>query len=478
MARHSWLEVDIDGLKKILEHRGKGLAVNELIQNAWDENITKVEVTLARPVNGRSVLTVTDDSPTGFADLTDTYRMFSESYKKDKPEKRGRFNLGEKYVLALCDEASISSTTGTVFFDGHGRHRSPKKTAAGSIFEGRLRLTLKEYDEVCVSVRKLLPPVPTFFNGEEISPRKAEKTWKIELPTVTADAEGNLRGSRRITNIATYEVKEGETATIYEMGIPVVTFNCKYHVNIFQKVPLNVDRDNVTPAYLKTLQVEILNQTFYDLSAEEAKAIWVSAGHDDARCSSEANEAVLTARYGENRVAFDPTDIGANREAASAGYVVVHGGSMSAGQWANARRDCALVPAGKSQFSTNLSSKIPDKSYSRAEWSEEMKAYADFVEKVSPDLVGYKVTVEFIEDVAMVHGQFFGEKFVCNLAHHKVSDWQQNIELMLHELSHVVVKSNDHLCREFYETVTQLGAKLTILISEKPGLLKFAVFQV
>jgi hypothetical protein len=40
---------------------------------------------------------------------------------------------------------------------------------------------------------------------------------------------------------------------------------------------------------------------------------------------------------------------------------------------------------------------------------------------------------------------------------------RQNYELMLHELAHNVVHSNDHLCAAFYETVTTLGAKLTIL---------------
>jgi hypothetical protein len=104
-GRRDWVDVDMDGLRKILERRGKELAVYELVQNAWDENVTKVEVTITRPENGRSELVVTDDSPEGFRDLTDSYTMFAESYKKADPDKRGAFNLGEKYVLALCDEA-------------------------------------------------------------------------------------------------------------------------------------------------------------------------------------------------------------------------------------------------------------------------------------------------------------------------------------------------------------------------------------
>jgi N-formylglutamate amidohydrolase len=57
-----------------------------------------------------------------------------------------------------------------------------------------------------------------------------------------------------------------------------------------------------------------------------------------------------------------------------------------------------------------------------------------------------------------------------NLAMHSVDDWQENIELMLHELAHSVVKSNDHLVHEFYETMGRLGAKLSLLAVENPEL--------
>ncbi len=78
-----------------------------------------------------------------------------------------------------------------------------------------------------------------------------------------------------------------------------------------------------------------------------------------------------------------------------------------------------------------------------------MLRYARFVEAVSPELVEYKVTVEYIEDRKMVCGQFFGSYFNVNLAKHDVSNWQTNLELMLHELAHTVVRSNDHLHRDF-----------------------------
>jgi len=41
-GRRDWVDVDMDGLRKILERRGKELALYELVQNAWDENVTNV----------------------------------------------------------------------------------------------------------------------------------------------------------------------------------------------------------------------------------------------------------------------------------------------------------------------------------------------------------------------------------------------------------------------------------------------------
>jgi hypothetical protein len=42
--------------------------------------------------------------------------------------------------------------------------------------------------------------------------------------------------------------------------------------------------------------------------------------------------------------------------------------------------------------------------------------------------------------------------------------------LLIHELAHHKVQSNDHLCREFYETVTAIGAKIAQLALAQPEL--------
>ena len=60
--------------------------------------------------------------------------------------------------------------------------------------------------------------------------------------------------------------------------------------------------------------------------------------------------------------------------------------------------------------------------------------------------------------------------FVVNMAFHKIKDREENWALLIHELAHNVVRSNDHLCEEFYEEVTKLGVKLAVLALGQPEL--------
>src|SRR5258708_37978925 len=84
---NSWLEVDKNGLKQTLKRKGISWAILELAQNSWDEDSTRVEITLTNPVNGKSTLTCRDNAPNGYADLSKSFVMFAPSYKKADAEK-------------------------------------------------------------------------------------------------------------------------------------------------------------------------------------------------------------------------------------------------------------------------------------------------------------------------------------------------------------------------------------------------------
>ena len=71
-------------------------------------------------------------------------------------------------------------------------------------------------------------------------------TIRETLPTVYWDSDGNIVDTRRQTNIELYEA-DVDSAWIYELGIPVVEHDGRFHINVGQKVPLNSARDQHHP---------------------------------------------------------------------------------------------------------------------------------------------------------------------------------------------------------------------------------------
>jgi hypothetical protein len=189
--KNQWLEIDKEGLRKSLGQKDKVFLLTEMVSNAWDEDITQVEVSLSSPdETGFSWLRVTDNSPTGWADLTHSHTMFAESVKKGKSEKRGRFNAGEKDVLALAIEAKLTTVKGQVLFNEDGTRTEGTETREiGSEFVARFRLTLEEYEHICNQATLLIPPkgITTLFNGNAIQDRKPCGSFTEFLPIPLAD---------------------------------------------------------------------------------------------------------------------------------------------------------------------------------------------------------------------------------------------------------------------------------------------------
>src|SRR5690606_18608660 len=177
----SWIVADLKGLAKLVAGRSKAFLVYELVSNALDEATSRVDVTLEKlPGRPAARLVVSDDNPLGFADLRHAFTLFAESAKKANPEQRGRFNRGEKLVLALCREAEIRTTTGTIQFspDGRRRENGRRRTARGSVFEATIDMTQVEFDQCLLEARWLLVPasVEVWLNGERLETRAPLRT--------------------------------------------------------------------------------------------------------------------------------------------------------------------------------------------------------------------------------------------------------------------------------------------------------------
>lgn len=462
-----WFEVDKEGLSALIERKGKATAVLELIQNGWDApGCTEVDVTL-QPIPNRSyaLLTVRDDSPTGFVRLTDAFTLFARSDKITDAEKRGRFNLGEKLVLSLCEMASIISTTGGVAFDSTGRSDLKERTEGGSVFTATIKLSRKEIAEVEQRFQTLIPPagVKTTFNGLVLDHRTPVATFNTALRTEIAGADSIMRQTTRKTDVNLYRPRPGETPSIYELGIPIVEWDSKWHIDIGQKVPLNFERDNVTPAYRQSLVVAALNHTFDTLTKEDAAAGWVKNAMADERAEPAAIAKVIETRFGEKAVAFDPSDQESNKEAVLQGYTVVHGASMSKEEWANARRADMLKPAGQvtpsnSTVETNMQGEAP---IEPTEWTPAMHRIAEYTQALGVELLGYKPRVEMVRSTQYFAAAFGSNRIMFNLfrlGHAWFNDPNEfDVDaLLLHEFAHDRV--SDHLSEKFHTELCRLGA--------------------
>jgi hypothetical protein len=479
-----WFDVSKAGLGKQAEEHGKGRLIGELVQNALDEQgVTQIAVTLAL-VQGRPLadLTVEDDAPEGFRDLSHAYTLYAESYKRGNPEQRGQFNLGEKMVLAVCESASISTTKGTVVFDPEeGRIEKPRqKRERGSVFQGRIRLTREEYPQVCDYLRSLLLPegVVVTFNGDRLLPRTPIRTFEASLETLVADDQGVMRPRQRKAQVSIFEALPGEVPGLYEMGLPVVETGDRWHVSVGQKVPLNRDRDNVRPAFLQALRVAVLNAAYDLLTTEEATAAWCKMAGADERCSDNAIKHLIRLRFGEKVAAPDPSDVEAMKRFQSKGGTIVVG--LSKGEWSNVRRSGAVLPAGQICPTSKPYSDDPDAKgvtiIPEEKWTEGMKLIAGYAVFLARELMQVPLTVSVVHTTNNFAACYGSGRLDFNLLRLGDRWFEQGASedvdsLLLHEFGHEY--SGDHLSSDYHEALCKLGAGLKKLALERPEAMKY-----
>lgn len=483
-----WFDVDKQGLARLVTQKGKAFVLYELVQNAFDApGVTNVTVTLEKDPSARSAtVTVEDDCPQGFTDIAHAFTLFADSEKKTDPTKRGRFNLGEKLVLALCTEAEIRTTTGTVSFDRTGRRELRRKESTGSVFIGRLPMTNAEVSECIDAMHRLIVPrgitttlvviVPGNRYQTVLHPRSPIAQVEASLQTEIADAEGVLRPSTRKTTISIYPPK-GEAGMLYEMGIPVVETGDAFDVDIAQKVPLNFNRDNVPAAFLRAVRTHVLNAVHDRIDQERANEPWVRDALGDSRITSDAVRSVVKQRFGEKAVAYDPSDREANKRAVAAGYTVVHGAQLSRAEWENVRTADALPAAGRVTPSSKPYSDDPNappvKVIPGSEWTQAQTGVVLAIEALGERLLGFRPKVRIVcttNNFSAAYGertldlnlQKLGAKWFSEcLARGELSE--RVIDVLIHEFGHEYC--DDHLSEDYYNALTRLGAKLVLAVA-------------
>lgn len=463
-----WFTVDKDGLAKVLGRRGKAFAMLELIQNAWDApGATQVEVTLKLAARGRTLLIVEDNSPNGFSDLAHAYTLFKESDKKTDPTKRGRFDVGEKLVLALCDCARICTTRGTLLFDQAGRRELPEKRDQGSLIRCVVQMTKVEMEETLVWTRKLLPPagILTRVNGESIAARPPMAAFQARLQTEKSNAAGFLRRVERQTEVKLHEPLPGEPAMLYEMGIPIVQTGDKWHYDVAQKIPLTLDREGVTPSFLRDLRLAVFNHMHEQIQAEDINSPWIEQVVAEIDCAPGAVKTYLDRRFSEKRVAYDPSDPEANKLAVSKGYTVVTGSMMSSGAWKNSKNAQAILPAGQVTPSPKPYSPEGPPLNLFKEITLDMREVEQHAMAIAREVLKREISVTFANDAAWPFSATYGPgRLTFNVGRlgrrwFSLARNRKGVNaLLIHEFGHEY--SSDHLSEDYHNALCRIGADL------------------
>lgn len=463
MKNKSWFEVSKEGLRELQEGKPKHFIARELIQNCWDEQ-TKVCLFNAEWNKGKAKIEVIDDNPAGFKNLSDAFTLFQKTPKRGDPSKRGRFNIGEKQVLSLCDEARIITTKGTVIFDKTGRKLSRTKLEKGSKVIISFKVNKTDFNEMLSVVKKYLVPqnIDFYVNSEKIIYRKPYKVISATLLTEN-EVNGIFKRVQRKTDI--HILKLNGKSILYEMGLPVSEIDCQFDINVQQKVPLAIDRDTVPVPYLKALFAEVLNATYEDVESKDSSEVWIRQAVGDKRIRPDTVKEIVKKRFGDKVVVANPFDPSSIDEAISNRYNVVYGSEMSKEEWGNIKLAEAMPS------STELFGKSGVADWEYYSPTPEMDKVAILAKKIAKICLGINLEVQFVKSPDTQEAADFGHNiltFNVSKLGKKFFDRiisQEIIDLILHELGHY---AGHHTEMSYHKLLTKMAGQLVIIALNEP----------
>lgn len=469
MQKRNWFEVDKEGLKSLQLGKPKTYVVRELIQNAIDEEITECKVFIEY-INGKIIVTVSDNSKIGFRDLKDAYTLFGDTYKRRDPEKRGRFNLGEKQAFSVCDKAIIKTTKGEIIFDKEGRQENTRnKTQEGTIVSVELKGKMSEYNEMIDFAKSLIvsPKVNYVVNDFVIASKHIDNVFSASLLTEIADLEEG-HPIKRVTRKTEVQLLQEDKSCIYEMGIPITEIECPYSINVMQKIPLGTDRETIHHKFLSDLFAEVLNHTFREFNEDNASEVWINTALSNKRITAEAIQQIITQRYGDKVLVANNFDKNSIDEAMSNGYKVIAGSEFAKDVWSKIREN-NLIQSTSDLFGTNFTNAKTIKP------NQKQIDFGDYAKRIAKRLLGFDIGVSFVEGgYNMVTAQYGTRHLTCNVSRLNGNFFENPIseettDLIIHELGH---EDGNHTEESYHRLITKLGAKLTMLALKEPEFFK------
>ncbi|QRK12969.1 ATP-binding protein [Archangium violaceum] len=288
-GRAEWFELSEEGWRRSNRARPLGQLVREALQNAFDQNASRVRVRLAE-----DEVRIEDDAPAGLARDEFAFTVFLGE-KDTPPTWRGRKGRGLKEMIAASDHAEVETVGRTLVFDHTGRHVKPNTRLVGTCLRLFRRTSVSEREEAVGLLRLTIPPpgVELIINGRTVrTPRVKESLEDCVLETVELH-RGVERYVERATRVDLYHPRPGETPHLFELGLPVEPHHLPWHVDVQQRIPLAAERDAARDAYKRTLAAILLESLAPELNRQELSGAWVTEVLSHFTLSEDALEAYV-----------------------------------------------------------------------------------------------------------------------------------------------------------------------------------------
>ena len=308
-----WLSISTEGFAAMNAARPAEHLIKELVQNAMDsfgEGLTAEQPGLIRLSYGQGdngFEVACEDNGSGI-DCLEDLRVVYLTHKTDSHLKRGRFGRGFKEALCIAEQARVVSGGQQLEFLLEDGERITRQGTAINATPGtrvwmrmpwpaETRARLDAYFAQFLVPQGLVLEV----NGVRIEPREAAHRISASVTTEIFDATSqSWKKPSRATAIHLVRTQPGETATIYEMGIPVaaVDWTMPYHCDVQQRVPMNPNRDAVASGFPVKLHVACLPALLEEMDESAVKDDWV--GTAGRRCESNVQKRIIERAFGEN----------------------------------------------------------------------------------------------------------------------------------------------------------------------------------
>lgn len=270
--QQQWFEVADEGWRRLSASRPLGRLLLEAIQNAFDEQASRVSVSF-----GPDLVTVEDDASSGIGDERLVYTIFL-SDKPDDPTRRGRMGRGLKELLAGMDRAVVETVGTTVEFGEAGRTTRANTRRTGTRLSLRRSFTDAERAEGRRLLRLCIPPKGTTLRVDARTVRRPRPVLALSschLETVVV-RDGVERAAMSSTMLSVYSPRRGEPAQLFEMGLPVEAWNLPWHVDVAQRIPLGEGRDSVPDRYKLAVKAALLEAMIHNyLDSRDLRADWI-----------------------------------------------------------------------------------------------------------------------------------------------------------------------------------------------------------